>query len=161
MYPPGDGWTRDPYAAPLRFVYGPADGKAAIAQLTTDAMRAVRAGGSFAAPAQRSVAVQGTVLGVTAGRGLVQLTRGASGMGSVWTDLVAPDVDEACVLTKGMAIAGTLDLDSRRIDVSPMLVAAGAASGGNGNVTGHCQSAQRMAARHAGGLCFHVARPGQ
>lgn len=43
----------------------------------------------------------------------------------MWTDLVAPDVDEACVLTKGMAIAGTLDLDCRRIDVSPMLVAAG------------------------------------
>lgn len=125
VYPTGDGWTRDPYSAPLRFVYGPADGKAAIAQLTTDAMRAVRAGGSFAAPAQRAVSVQGQVLGVTAGRGLVQLARGASGMGSVWTDLVAPDVDEACVLTKGMAIAGTLDLDSRRIDVSPMRVAAG------------------------------------
>ena len=130
VYPPGDGWTRDPYSAPLRFVYGPADGKAAIAQLTTDAMRAVRAGGSFAAPAQRSVSVQGRVLGVTAGRGLVRLTRGASGMGSVWTDLVASDVDEACVLTKGMAIAGTLDLDSRRIDVSPMLVAAGDALAG-------------------------------
>ncbi len=129
VYPPGDGWTRDPYSAPLRFVYGPADGQAAIAQLTTDAMRAVRAGGSFAAPAQRSASVQGRVLGVTAGRGLVQLTRGA-GMGSVWTDLVAPDVDEACVLTKGMAIAGTLDLDSRRIDVSPMLVAAGDALSG-------------------------------
>lgn len=130
VYPPGDEWTRNPYAAPLRFVYGPGDGRAAIAQLTMDAMRAVRAGGSFAAPAQRSVCVQGRVLGVTAGRGLVQLTRGAADMGSVWTDLVAPDVDEACVLTKGMAIAGTLDLDSRRIDVSPMLVAAGDALAG-------------------------------
>ena len=130
VYPPGDGWTRDPYAAPLRFVYGPGDGQAAIAQLTTDAMRAVRAGGSFEAPAQRSVAVQGRVMGVTAGRGLVRLTRGASDFGSVWTDLVAPGVDEACVLTKGLAIAGTLDLDSRRIDVSPMLVAAGDALAG-------------------------------
>ncbi|MBK9156836.1 MAG: hypothetical protein IPM11_01685 [Micropruina sp.] len=127
VYPPGDEWTRNPYAAPLRFVYGPGDGPAAIAQLTTDAMRAIRAGGSFGAPVQRSVAVHGTVLGVTAGRGLVQLTRGASGLGSVWTDLVAPGVDETCVLTKGMAIAGILDLDSRRLDVSPMLVAAGEA----------------------------------
>jgi len=125
VYPPGDEWTRNPYAAPLRFVYGIGDGAAAIAQLTTDAMRAVRAGGAFGSPAQRSVAVQGTVLGVTAGRGLVQLSQGASGLGSVWTDLVAPGVDEACVLTKGMVIAGTLDLDSRRLDVSSMLVAAG------------------------------------
>lgn len=43
----------------------------------------------------------------------------------MWTDLVASDVDEACVLTKGMATAGSFDLDSRHIDVSPMLVAAG------------------------------------
>jgi hypothetical protein len=43
----------------------------------------------------------------------------------VWTDLVALGVDDACVLTKGMTIAGTLDLDSRRLDVAAMLVAAG------------------------------------
>lgn len=124
VYPPGSEWIRNPYAAPLRFVYGPQDGPAAVAQLTTDAMRAIRAGGSFGAPVQGAVAVQGELLGVTAGRGLVQLTRGASGMGSVWTNLVAPGVDEARVLSRGMIVHGTLDTDSRRIDVSPMLVPA-------------------------------------
>ena len=124
VYPPGAEWTQNPYSSPLRFLYGPSDGQAAIEQLTIDVMRTVPVGGSFGTPVQRSVAVQGTVLGMMAHRGLVTLTSGSSGIGSVWTDLVAPGVDEDRVLTKGMTVAGTLDLDSRRIDVSPMRVPA-------------------------------------
>ena len=125
VYPPGAEWTQNPYSSPLRFLYGPSDGQAAIEQLTIDVMRTVPVGGSFGTPVQRSVAVQGTVLGMMAQpRACHAYAVGRPGSGSVWTDLVAPGVDEDRVLTKGMTVAGTLDLDSRRIDVSPMRVPA-------------------------------------
>jgi len=127
VYPPGRAWASDPYAAPLRFVYGPADGPAAVAQLTTDALRAVRAEGSFGAAAAGSVAVEGTVMGVTAGRGLVSITRGAAGMASIWTELVATGVEDGRLLRRGMAVAGLLDLSSRRLDVSGARVPPGEA----------------------------------
>lgn len=118
VYPPSLDWTRDPYRAPLRFVYGPDDAAEVAGLLTADAMRAVRGDVVLGQAAPDTLPVQGTVLGVTAGRGIVQLTRGASGAASIWTELVVGGVAPDRVLQRGMAVSGLLDPESRRLDVS-------------------------------------------
>lgn len=116
------------YASPLTFVFSPADAPSAAAQLTADAMRAVRQSLSFESPAATSEVVAGVVSGVMAGRVIVRLSDGD--LASIWTELVASGVEETRMVTKGMAVRGHLDHKTRRLDVSGMRLDADVALAG-------------------------------
>lgn len=129
VYPPGLTWTQDPFSIPLTFVFGPEQGPAAVAQLTTDALRAVRAGVRSSEAGPHAVEARGVVKGVLPGRGLVAL-EGEHGLATIWTDLLADGVAGDSLLVKGMAVTGRLDRETRRLDVSAMRVAAADAVAG-------------------------------
>ncbi len=119
VYPVGlkfDG--SDLARSPLRFVWNEADGPKATAALIGDALAMAFAQGyrSRTVSQATTVAASGTVTGVVGGRGLVALDGG--GLATIWPELTAPDVEADRLLMQGMGVAGRLDVETKRLDVT-------------------------------------------
>jgi hypothetical protein len=119
VYPVGLDWTTDPYRSPLRFAYGPQDAERATDQLISDALTMSRAAG--AVPDQHAtVAVHGTVaMLVPPSRAVVRLNDGS--LATIWPELTIPEVPLGQLLAQGQAVSGSLDPQTRRLDVTKQL----------------------------------------
>lgn len=119
VYPVGTGWELDPYQSPLRFAYGMADREHVTRQLIADAMGMATRGSHTVEVRQAGASeVTGEVSGVVAGRALVKLA--GQFPGTLWPELVEPGLPAERLFAKGMRVTGTLDPDTRRIDVRGM-----------------------------------------
>ncbi|MFT4217054.1 MAG: hypothetical protein QM619_07705 [Micropruina sp.] len=119
VYPIGTAWMDDPYLSPLRFAHSPRDRTTVTRQLVADAMN-MTSGGSHTVPAGATKAptVTGEVSGIAAGRALVNLRDQFPAV--LWPELVEPGLPAERLFRKGMQVRGTLDPESRRIDVRAM-----------------------------------------
>ena len=118
IYPVDPAWQSDPYAAPLRFAFGAAQGPVATDRLIADALGAVHAGGQSTRRAGATVhQVDGKVKALFApARVWVGTTDG--GVATIWQDLLFPGLPIERVFQRGMRISGALDVEQSRIDVS-------------------------------------------
>lgn len=121
VYPIGLEWVHNVRRSPLRFAYGPGDRSRITEAIITDAMAAAATLVTKAPPAARTHAA-GWVAGDVSGRVLVTLDSGQVGMATIWPELVAESVDADRLFTPGMPVAGLLDLQQRRLDVTGMRV---------------------------------------
>lgn len=123
VYPVGLAWTSDPYAAPLRFAYGPEEGGRATDQLLRDALgMAHRAGvGRETVVAREATGTVVTV--VPPSRALVRLESGD--LATVWQELTLASVPIERLVAPGMALSGVLDPATHRLDVSRAVRTAG------------------------------------
>ncbi|MFD0867295.1 hypothetical protein ACFQ06_15960, partial [Tessaracoccus lubricantis] len=120
VYPIGDDWTADPYLSPLRFAYGPSDKVKVTRQLISDALSmAARGGLTLGSGTEAPCVVTGEVQGVIGDRALVTIP-GVQMGGTLWPELVLPDLAAERLFCKGMRVVGTFDPESRRIDVTGM-----------------------------------------
>lgn len=121
VYPLGLGWTTDPYRSPLRFAYDDRGGARATHELISDALGMARDAGLLESTghAVDQVAVDGVVrMLVEPSRALVLLSDG--GAATIWQELTAPGAPIADLLAPGMRVSGSLDRDTRRLDVTSM-----------------------------------------
>jgi len=121
VYPVDRSWQSDPYASPLRFAWGSAQGPVATDKLIADALGAAHSTGL---DAQRigatMVHVEGRVKGLIApSRAWVRTDDG--GDAAIWLDLLRPGLTLEQTFQVGMRISGALDVEERRIDVSASL----------------------------------------
>lgn len=121
VYPVDKTWQSDPYAAPLRFAFGAAEGPAATDELIADALGAVHSAGLSTNRAGATVRrVEGMVKGLPApSRAWVRTDDG--GDAAIWQDLLFPGLPIDRTFQVGMRISGALDVEERRIDVSASL----------------------------------------
>ena len=118
VYPIGTAWLDDPYISPLRFANGLRDRVRVTRVLTSDAMSCASRGSHSTTPVKASrQMVTGTVMGVIADRGIVNLDRGN---GVLWPELVEPGVAAEQLFCKDMKVTGDFDSESHRIDVTNM-----------------------------------------
>ncbi len=120
VYPVGDAWRERPALAPLRFAYTPEEGEAAVAALTSDALRLAEEAGLGRGPgvAGAGEPVTGEVIKVVPpSRALVRLEDGP--VVSVWSELTVPDVPVDRLFAPGQRVTGVLAGD--RLDVTGML----------------------------------------
>lgn len=112
-------WVQDQYASPLRFAWGPADGRRVAAQLVEDAFTAVyrdRQQGAPVAPGR--VETTGTIRGVVGGRALVDLDHGGGLLpATIQPELVAPNVPAERMFVTGQTVSGLYDAEANRLDV--------------------------------------------
>jgi hypothetical protein len=73
------------------------------------------AAGLFEVAPKRSLEASGTVSGFAAARAMVALADG--GMAAIWQELTYPPVPLDWTLARGQPVNGTLDLDTRRLNV--------------------------------------------
>jgi len=126
VYPIDLAWTRNPYASPLRFAYDAVDGARSADTLISDALRMAHDAGLVAPKSTPTVPAAGIVRRVLVpSRAIVELDDG--GIATIWQELTAPDVPVEDLLATGMAVRGELDPQSRRLDVTGMLLAGPAA----------------------------------
>ena len=124
VYPVEAGWQTDPYLSPLRFAYGQGDGATVTESLIHDALEmAERASATRPAPAQAPAVPARRVRGVVRqlvppSRALIQLDD--DGIATIWSELTAPGVPIDRLLVQGQVVAGMLDADARRLDVTEM-----------------------------------------
>lgn len=120
VYPAGTRWLQAPELAPVRLAFSSADGARTAARLATDALELSAEGHSYV-PARptRSQPASGAVIGTTAGRGLVRLDGG--GTATIVPELTAVGVPIERLVAKDMPVAGTLDLEWNRLDVTGRL----------------------------------------
>jgi hypothetical protein len=148
VYPVDKTWQSDPYAAPLRFAFGAAEGPAATDELIADALGAVHSAGLSTKRAGATVRrVEGMVKGLPApSRAWVRTDDG--GDAAIWQDLLFPGLPIDRTFQVGMRISGALDVEERRIDVS--IVAQ--TSRGVGRLCGRrrCALSGREARQHPG-----------
>ncbi len=111
------GWNSDPDAAPLRFVWNPADAARVTERVISDALHAAHRAAQATALADSRPAT-GRVLGVAGGRALVALDGG--GMAAVRPELTVDGVDAERLFTAGMRVEGQLDT-SGRLDITDMV----------------------------------------
>jgi hypothetical protein len=120
VYPLDPSWQADPYRSPLRFAYTQLDGARACRQLIDDAMAMAAEVGLLTPAVERSADVRGQVRGLIGStRALVDLDGG--GQALVLHELLYPTVPLENTLLPGMAVHGTLDTDTRRLDLRPRL----------------------------------------
>lgn len=121
VYPVGAAWRSDPYVAPLRFAFDPAQGPGATDKLIADALGAAHlAGLDTTRIGATLVHVQGEVKALIApSRAWVRTDDG--GDAAIWQDLLLPGLDLDRAFRLGMRISGALDVEERRIDVSASL----------------------------------------
>ena len=121
VYPVDSTWQSNPYAAPLRFAWGAAQGPVATETLITDALGAVHAAGLDSGRIGATVVqVKGKVKALFApSRAWVRTDDG--GDAAIWQDLLLPGLALDRVFRVGMRISGALDVEERRIDVSASL----------------------------------------
>jgi len=130
VYPVDSTWQSDPYAAPLRFAFGAAQGPVATDRLIADALGAVHAAGLSTKRAGATVQqVEGKVEALLAGsRAWVRTVAG--GDATIWQDLLFPGIPIDRAFQVGMQISGSLDVEQCRIDVSASLRKSGDALAG-------------------------------
>jgi hypothetical protein len=121
VYPVDPTWQRNPYAAPLRFAWGAAQGPVATEALITDALGAVHAAGLDAARIGATVVqVQGAVKALfDPSRAWVRTDEGRDA--TIWQDLLLSGLALERVFRVGMRISGALDVEEGRIDASASL----------------------------------------
>lgn len=121
VYPVDPMWQSNPYAAPLRFAWGAAQGPVATETLITDALGAVHAAGLDTGRIGATVVqVKGTVKALfEPSRAWVRTDDGRDA--AIWQDLLLPGQALGRVFRVGMRISGALDVEERRIDVSASL----------------------------------------
>lgn len=118
VYPVDPRWQSDPYAAPLRFAFGAAQGPGATDRLIADALGAV----SLVDPRPKSVDVpiehiEGEVKALIAPSGAwIQMDDGRHAV--IWQDLLRSGVPLERMFRVGMRITGVLAVEESRIDVS-------------------------------------------
>jgi hypothetical protein len=122
VYPPGRAWVDDTALAPLSLAFSFAERKAVTAEVTSNALRVSATLRDYQAMGRGTAitTVDGQVIGLAAGRALVQLDGG--GLGVIWPELVADTVPPERLFTKGMRVGGPMDADSRIIDVGPLRI---------------------------------------
>jgi len=116
VYPVDERWLRDQYRSPLRFAYGPADTERATDALISDALRMGQAAGRVTRRHDATPASGVVKMLVEPSRAVVVLDGG--GMATIWQELTAPDVRLPRLLTTGMRVAGLLEPETRRLDVT-------------------------------------------
>jgi hypothetical protein len=121
VYPVGTAWRTDPYVAPLRFAFDPAQGPGATDKLIADALGAAHlAGLDTRRIGATLVHVEGEVKALIApSRAWVRTDDG--GDAAIWQDLLLPGLALDRAFRSGMRISGALDVEERRIDVSASL----------------------------------------
>jgi hypothetical protein len=125
VYPVDRTWQRDPYAAPLRFAFGPAQGPAATDSLIADALGAVNAVDlrlqRVDPPPEH---VEGEVKALIApSRAWVQIDDGRHA--AIWQDLLRPGLPLGRTFRVGMRVSGVLDVEEGQIDVSASMRSPG------------------------------------
>jgi hypothetical protein len=118
VYPLGTDWCDNPYMSPLRFAYSDSDRDRVTRALIADALAMCAIEPVTTATPAAAMVVRGTIIGVVGDRGVVKLDSGD--LGVVWPELVESGLPADQLFTKGMVVNGTLDPDSRRIDVRAM-----------------------------------------
>lgn len=123
VYPVSCHWQTDPYAAPLRFAFGEAQGPSATGNLIADALGAAHAAGLDTSRIGATVVhVEGTVRALFApSRAWVRTDDGRDA--AIWLDLLRPGLRLDRVFEVGMRICGALDVEECRIDVARSLIA--------------------------------------
>jgi len=121
VYPVDRAWQSDPYAAPLRFAFGEAEGPVATDKLIADALGAAHAAGLDAKGVGAApVHVDGEVKALfNPSRAWVRTDDGRDA--AIWQDLLLPGLALDRAFRVGMRISGALDVDACRIDVSASL----------------------------------------
>lgn len=121
VYPVDRAWQTNPYAAPLRFAFGEAQGPVATETLIADALGAAHAAGLDTKRAGATVMrVEGKVTGLVApSRALVRTDDDRHA--AIWQDLLFSGLPLERVFRVGMPISGALDVEAGRIDVSASL----------------------------------------
>lgn len=118
VYPVDRKGQSDPYAAPIRFAFGRAQGPQATESLIADALSAVNTANLFnqrvGSPLEHIAGeVEALIASSHAG---VQLDDGRSA--AIWQDLLRPGLPLERTFRVGMRISGVLDVEHCRIDVS-------------------------------------------
>lgn len=126
VYGPDRAWIADPYSSPLRFARDAGGGDRVADDLGRDAAAFAFAANRVAQADAELPTVVGTVIGVVAERGLVQLDGG--GQATVWAELTVSEVPVERLLTRGQRVTGALDERLGRLDIRTMLDGAAAAT---------------------------------
>jgi hypothetical protein len=130
VYPVHSAWQANPYAAPLRFAFGPAQGPAATEKLIADALGAAHAAGlDIKGVGATVVRVAGRVEALFPPSCAVVRTDDDR-HATIWQDLLLPGLPIERAFQVGMRIGGLLDVDESRIDVSASLRKPGEALAG-------------------------------
>jgi hypothetical protein len=121
VYPVDRAWQSDPYAAPLRFAFGAAQGPAATDKLIADALGSAHKAGIDTKRAGATVVrVEGIVKALVGpSRAWVRTDDGRDA--AIWQDLLLPGLPIDRTFKVGMRISGALDVEEVRIDVSASL----------------------------------------
>jgi hypothetical protein len=130
VYPVDRAWQSNPYAAPLRFAFGEAQGPVATEKLIADALGAAHVAGLDTKRAGATVVhVEGEVAALFApSRAWVRTDDDRHA--AIWQNLLLPGLALDRAFRVGMRISGLLDVEERRIDVSASLCKSGEALAG-------------------------------
>lgn len=135
VYPVGHAWASDLRRSPLHFAFNDTDGARATTELISDALRMAAAAGLLRAqPTKTLHHVTGTVRSLIANRALVDV--GDQLPATIAAELTVEDVPIERLVTVGQQVAGLLDSETKRVDVSQRLRSAseGLAAYAVGNV---------------------------
>lgn len=122
VYPTDLSWVAHPRESRLYLCFGSAQAKRIEAGLVADAMQAALAAGLLERRAPQRRTVSGRVVGVLAGRGIVE---GDFGRAALRPELAAPGVPIEHIVTRGQCVTGEWDPVDGLLDVRGRLVAAG------------------------------------
>lgn len=128
VYPVGTAWREDLGLAPRRFAFNATDGKRATQEIISDALKiAVAEGLLLSRPVDQFRQVSGVVKGIFARRAMVEIGRGE--LVTIVEELTLPDVSIDQMFTEGQEVAGLLDPETKRLDVTGSLRTADEALG--------------------------------
>jgi hypothetical protein len=118
VYPVDRTWLGNPYAAPLRFAFGPSQGSSAKDKLIADALGAVNTADLVTRRDGPSVVqVEGYVKSLIGpSRAWVRTDDGRNA--AIWQDLLFPGLPIDRTLRVGMRISGAMDVEAHRLDVA-------------------------------------------
>ncbi|MFT4287573.1 hypothetical protein [Nocardioides sp.] len=119
-YPVGHEWSSDLSKSPLRFAFDAKDGERATQQLISDTLRmAASAGLLQQLPSRALRQVNGSVVGVVAGRALVDA--GNMFPVTIAEELTVENVPIERIVSAGQKVSGWYDADTNRLDVTKSL----------------------------------------
>lgn len=122
VYPTDLSWVAHPRDSRLYLCFGSAQAKRIEAGLVADAMQAALAAGLLERRAPQRRTVSGRVVGVLAGRGIVE---GDFGRAALRPELAAPGLPIERIVTRGQWVTGEWDAVDGLLDVRGGVVAAG------------------------------------
>jgi hypothetical protein len=115
VYAMDNRWVANPKASRLYLVFSESEGKEIAERLAADAWHDARENGLLAQAKAADVWVEGEVVGIVAGRALVQHP---GGMATINPDFVMAGLQASEVATKGQHVAGKLIAESGQLNVS-------------------------------------------